>query len=95
MQVEQDVAHMVREQFSKIPEVAAIYEGTEEGELAYWVFTSNPQYDDLLMDRLLAEEEHVLDAYPGRWLSFQYIPTIVCSSYREVTPSDATSIFQR
>lgn len=78
----------VRELFAPIPEVQAVY--ACGGNL--WVFISGDRYDDGLMERLIAQEEALIDMHPEVALWIRFIPLALCDDPHEVT-GDAQTIY--
>ena len=84
----------VIENFKSMPEVQFIYQDIADNNLTFWIFTNEQHYDDALMDRLIVQEQEILDLYPGTPLMFEYIPWIFCPNPADVIGNTAKQIYQ-
>jgi len=89
------ITQAVIDTFSAISEVEAIYCDSTHSRLYFWVFTSNPEYDAALMDRLINRECVIRSLYMGVGMQFNYPPSGMCSDQRGVVGVDAKLIWRR
>lgn len=88
-----NIASSVTNSFSEIAEVISVYQDLDDGEIIFWVFTDEKQYDDELMDRLITLEVAILNQYTERSIMFRYIPLRHVKNERCIVGSIPKKIF--
>lgn len=81
--------------FGQVPAVHSVFRDRVRDGLLYWIFTSNGEYDSVLMDELIFREMRVIDSFGDEGISFRFIPSIASASRREVVGRHATLIFEK
>jgi len=71
-----DVEDDIYTQYQHIDQVQAIYGQDLPEVYNVYVLLNHDRYDEALMDRLLDQEEFVLDLHPDSFLQFYYLPIL-------------------
>lgn len=90
-----EIREDVQMAFSHIPEVSSIFAQFGDNSARFWIFTSENEYDDELMNTLITEELRIAEMFPDNLTEFEYVPLVLCGTPNQIVPRNAQLIFER